>query len=272
MIELFEQDERTFDRHSSKGNQLKWKHNDSWYKADYAGYEALSEYMISNLLEKSSLSAEQFVKYDIEKIKYKNNTFIGARSSNFLKDDWQIITLERLFKNHYNRSLYESVWKIRDIGERFCFLEDEICRLTGIDDFGIYLTTLLTIDALFLNEDRHFHNIAVLMNSEGKYKLCPIFDNGASLLSDTTLDYPLSADVYEILNDHQVKAKTISSDFDEQLDAVEVVYKNAIRFSFSKKDVDRLLDGAVGYYDNDILERVRTVLYQQMRKYGYLFR
>ena len=190
---------------------------------------------------------------------------------NFLENDWQIITLERLYKNYYNKSLYESVWKIRDIDERFRFLEEEICRLTGIVDFGTYLTILLTIDALFLNEDRHFHNIAVLMNSEGKYKLCPIFDNGASLLSDTTLDYPLTTDVYEILGEGQVKAKTISNDFDEQLDAAETVYTNVIKFTFAKKDVDRLLEGAADYYDKDIIERVRTVLYQQMRKYEYLF-
>lgn len=29
------------------------------------------------------------------------------------------------------------------------------------------MNKLLTIDAFFLNEDRHMHNIAVLMNGEG---------------------------------------------------------------------------------------------------------
>ena len=36
MIELFEQDIRTENRQSSKGNQLKWLNNETWYKADYA--------------------------------------------------------------------------------------------------------------------------------------------------------------------------------------------------------------------------------------------
>ena len=35
MIELFEQQLRSFDRHSSKGNQLKWENEGVWYKADY---------------------------------------------------------------------------------------------------------------------------------------------------------------------------------------------------------------------------------------------
>lgn len=269
MIELFEQDLKTLDRHSSKGNQLKWKREDAWYKADYAGYEGLAEYMVSHLLTKSSLNEDQFVVYNLEKIKYSRNEFIGARSTDFLEDDWQIITLERLFKNQYNASFYESVWKIRDVKERFEFLENEVKRLTGIEEFGVYLTILLTIDAVFLNEDRHLHNIAVLMNHEGKFRLCPIFDNGASLLSDTTLDYPITADVYDLLG--EVKSKTISSDFDEQLDVAESIHNKAIRFFFTKKDIDKLLDGAFDYYDKDIIERVRTVLYQQMRKYGYLF-
>ena len=49
MIELFEQQLRQNDRHSSKGNQLKWENEDTWYKADYMGYEGLSEYVISRL-------------------------------------------------------------------------------------------------------------------------------------------------------------------------------------------------------------------------------
>ena len=46
MIELFEQNIRTNDRQSSKGNQLKWENEGIWYKADYTGYEGLAEYMI----------------------------------------------------------------------------------------------------------------------------------------------------------------------------------------------------------------------------------
>ena len=52
----FEQNIRTNDRQSSKGNQLKWKSEGIWYKADYTGYEGLVEYMVSHLLKKSSLA------------------------------------------------------------------------------------------------------------------------------------------------------------------------------------------------------------------------
>ena len=43
MVELFEQERREEARLSSKGNQLKWKKDGYWYKADYTGYEGLAE-------------------------------------------------------------------------------------------------------------------------------------------------------------------------------------------------------------------------------------
>lgn len=36
--------------HTSKGNQLKWKLGDQWYKADHMGYEGLSEVLVSRLV------------------------------------------------------------------------------------------------------------------------------------------------------------------------------------------------------------------------------
>ena len=60
MVELFDQNIRTQDRQSSKGNQLKWKSEGIWYKADYTGYEGLVEYMVSHLLKKSSLAENEF--------------------------------------------------------------------------------------------------------------------------------------------------------------------------------------------------------------------
>lgn len=270
MVELFEQELKTFERHSSKGNQLKWKRDNTWYKADYAGYESLSEYIVSNLLIKSSLNDNQFVRYGLEKIKYRHSSFVGTKSIDFLDEGWQIITLERLYKNECNRSLYECIWKIREVSERFSFLSDEIIRITGIKDFGRYLAILLTIDGLFLNEDRHLHNIAVLMNNNENYRLCPIFDNGAALLSDITLDYPLGTDIFELIDD--AKSKTISQSFDEQVDVAEAICGQTIQFTFTKKDIDILLNGVEEFYNKEIIERVRTLLYQQIRKYNYLFK
>ena len=102
-------------------------------------------------------------------------------------------------------------------------------RISDLADFGSSMSKLLTIDALFLNEDRHTHNIAVLLDNAGRYHYCPVFDNGAALLSDTTMDYPMSSDLNELIE--KPTAKTISQSFDEQLDIAEQLYGQHIQFS-----------------------------------------
>lgn len=80
MVELFEQNERRNDRQSSKGNQLKWEKDGIWYKADYTGYEGLAEYIVSHLLQKSTLKQQEFVLYDLEEIRYKTAMYTGVQS------------------------------------------------------------------------------------------------------------------------------------------------------------------------------------------------
>mgnify|MGYP000177542552 CR=1 FL=1 len=269
MIELFGQNIRTNRRQSSKGNQLKWENDGIWYKADYTGYEGLTEYMISHLLKKSTLAEQEFVCYDLEEIKYGTVIYNGAKSKNFLNEDWQIITLERLFHNFFGESLYKSMYRIPDHEERLRFLVQQVERMTGLQNFGVYMNKLLTIDAFFLNEDRHMHNIAVLMNGKGDYKYCPVFDNGAGLLSDTTMDYPMEQDIYQMIS--EVKSKSVSQNFDEQLDVAENLYGQNLQFLFTKKNVSDIVNNA-DMYPPEERKRVELIIYSQMNKYKYLFR
>lgn len=268
MITLFEEDIQTAERKSSKGNQLKWLCNHNWYKADYTGYEGLAEYMVSQLLFFSNLDKESFITYDTEQIQYGSTQYLGCMSRDFMPDGWQLITLERLFQNYYGKSLYRSIFLIPKVENRVSFLVEEIKKITGLEDFGKYISQLITIDALFLNEDRHTHNIAVLMDENKKFHYCPIFDNGASLLSDTTMDYPLGGNIYDDID--KVKAKTFSQDFDEQLEAVEKLYGQNLQFWFDGKDIERLLQ-AECYYSDAVKDRILKILMDRKRKYQYLF-
>jgi hypothetical protein len=268
MIELFEKEIRMQNIQSSKGNQNKWLRDDIWYKADYTGYEGLTEYVVSHLLKKSTLKEEEYQLYKTEKIKYKYVEYLGCKTNNFLKENWQIITLERLFQNRYGESLYKSLFKISNVEDRVKFLVEQIEIITGLRDFGKYLCKLITIDALFLNEDRHMHNIAVLMNSVGTYQFCPVFDNGAALLADVKLDYPLNVDTVELIK--TVRAKTFCENFDEQLDAVEKLYGQEVKFYFSENDIQALLEKEE-LYDKNEKERILEVLMYQRGKYQYLF-
>ena len=61
MVRLADRNLKEFTRQSSKGNQLKWEKEGIWYKADYTGYEGLSEYIVSALLKHSSLQPQEYV-------------------------------------------------------------------------------------------------------------------------------------------------------------------------------------------------------------------
>lgn len=269
MVELFEQNIRTNTRQSSKGNQLKWENEGIWYKADYTGYEGLAEYVISHLLKLTNLNEGEYVLYEPEQIKYKRQIYNGVRSRAFIDEDWQIITLERLFKNVYNESLTSVLWHMSDVKERLEFLVNAIKNITGLNNWGEYICRLFTIDAFFLNEDRHMHNIAVLMNGKGEYKYCPVFDNGAGLLSDTTMDYPMEQDIYQMIS--EVKSKSVSQNFDEQLDVAENLYGQNLQFLFTKKNVSDIVNSA-DMYPLEERKRVELIIYSQMNKYKYLFR
>lgn len=268
MVTLFEGDAGGPRRQSSKGNQLKWYSGEKWYKADYTGYEGLAEYIVSHLLQLSTMERETFVLYDTVKIRYDETVFLGCESEHFLPPRWHLITLERLFFLQYGESLYESIFRIREPESRAVFLVEQVEHLTGLKEFGRYLSVLLTIDALFFNEDRHTHNIAVLKDEFGKYHYCPAFDHGASLMADMKMDYPMETPLEKLYE--KPKAKTFCWDFDEQLDVVETLFGQHLKFRFTNKDVERLLKNDTEY-PAEVKKRVGELLRLQRRKYRYLF-
>ena len=98
--------------------------------------------------------------------------------------------------------------------------------------------------------------------------MCPVFDNGGTLLSDTRMDYPLGRDVYEQMG--QVRPKTFGETFEEQLEISEKLYGSNISFTYSEKDVDSALE-RLSDYNTEEKERVKEIILQTRRKYGYLF-
>ena len=147
--------------HTSKGDQLKWKIGNIWYKSDYMGYEGLSETLVSHLLQKSTLS-HPFVLYQPVRIAYRGTLRSGCSSPDFLKANQMLIPLEKLYRQNTGDSLAITLAAFSEPAERIRFLADQMEHMTGIQNFGAYLTAMLEIDAFFLNEDRHTNNIAVL--------------------------------------------------------------------------------------------------------------
>ena len=65
-------------------------------------------------------------------------------------------------------------------------------------------------------------------------------------------------------------SKTISQSFDEQMEVVSNLWGDKLKFSFTKNDVRRILNEET-FYPENVKKRVETIIYEQMRKYMYLF-
>lgn len=62
-----------------------------------------------------------------------------------------------------------------------CYSSLTVQQSCGID-ITDYLAKIFTLDYIILNEDRHFNNLALIMDDDG-FRPAPIFDNGVSLLT-----------------------------------------------------------------------------------------
>lgn len=253
--------------HTSKGDQPKWHIGHDWYKADHMGYEALSEVIVSWMLEHSTI--RNFVAYEPVMIQSSDKTYVGCRSKNFRQEDEMLLPLEKLHRAYHGIGLAKKLATIPEAEERIRYTVSFVEETTGVTGFGMYLSTLLEVDAFILNEDRHTNNIAVIRNErDGAFRLCPIFDNGLSLLSDLK-DYPLDKDLYECID--AVKAKPFCADFAEQTEAASQLYGSRLKFTFTKEQLRQSVWALEDYYGGETLNRVEKTILEQMRKYGYLF-
>ena len=108
-----------------------------------------------------------------------------------------------------------------------------------------------------------------MLNEETKeFRLCPIFDNGLSLLSDLN-DYPLTDDLYTCIE--RVQAKPFDSDHVEQVTAAEQLYGRQLTFRISHEELRSELNLLSEAYSPDILQRAERVLLEQKRKHSWLF-
>ncbi|MBQ3545436.1 MAG: hypothetical protein IJA34_10710 [Lachnospiraceae bacterium] len=265
-IDLTNIKKEKIENHTSKGNQPKWHIGNKWYKADHMGYEALAEYMVSQLLKRSNL--KNFVSYELVGIKYDGKETIGCVSENFKENYEMLIPLEKLHRQYFGIGLADAIAQ-SGVNEKIDYTVKFVEEITGLRDVGKYFSFLLAADAFFLNEDRHTNNIAVIRNEKTlEYRFAPIFDNGLALLSDTN-DYLFERDIYD--NIRKIQAKPFDVSFDVQLDAVEEMYGSYLNFNFTRKDIYEITNNLADIFDEKIIKRVEEILFEQMRKYQYFF-
>lgn len=162
---------------SSKGTQLKYFQDGIWYKQDQNGYEGRSEAFCSLLL--SCTNVESYVTYEECRINGRR----GCLSRNFLKDGEEAVTLQRLYEYSVGGQLNDAVRRQEKVADRVQYVLDFVKKAANLD-MREYFAQMMALDMVTLNIDRHFHNICLIRRQGGGYRVAPIFDNGAALLSN----------------------------------------------------------------------------------------
>lgn len=257
---------------SSKGNQEKWydQVSDRWYKLDQFGYEALAETVISTVLEQSNIQTDTpftFVRYHMERLRVHGRERTGCSSKNFLHPGQALITINRLLSSYLGKPLREKLVRLPSDKKRIAYLAEATAELTGLELFPQYLTLLFEVDALFCNDDRHLNNIAVI-EQNGKFDYCPIFDNGAGLLSNTQLS-PM--DILPPALISALQARPFNTTFTRQMNTARSLYgMQLVMPKLTTSDIREVLGPVLNYYpqrDRGIMtDRVETCILIRQRK------
>ncbi len=257
---------------SSKGNQEKWYDQASgrWYKLDQFGYEALVETVISTLLEQSNIETDTpftFVRYQMERLRVHGRERTGCSSRNFLQPGQALITVNRLLSNHLGKPLREKLIHLPSDKKRISYLAEATAELTGLSLFPQYLTLLFEVDALFCNDDRHLNNIAVIEQTE-KFDYCPIFDNGAGLLSNTQVS---QMDILPSALISVLRARPFNTTFTRQMNTARILYGTQLTMpKLTADNIREVLQPVLDYYpqrDRGIIaDRVEACILIRQKK------
>lgn len=239
---------------ASKGNQSKILENNYWYKADALGFEGMSEFVVSTMLDFTDVP---HARYELCKFKLNNREFVGCKSKNFLKSDEELISLLKVLRIEFGYDVTKIGLPLEQTIEKI--ITD--VQSLGVKGFDQYLADTLVIDALTLNDDRHFRNLALIKNNT--YSVAPIFDNGGAFLSD---EYSYNNNT----NLEDVQAKPFSIDFDEQVTAIEHIKTSQIKVPSADVILNKVKTKCLDFYTEKQFTQVERVLRARLRTYNYL--
>lgn len=258
---------------SSKGNQEKWydKETNAWYKLDRIGFEALSEAVASEILRKySNIEKElgyQIVPYHIDSVEVHKAKRNASISPNFLKEGQSIQTAYHILKRVLGPDYQKVLADEKTIPNRLKKIVDTIETISGLQNFGQYLTLLFEVDALIANEDRHLNNIAII-EENGTYQYCPLFDNGEGFMLDN-VKYPFDVETKGLMK--HLRAKPFQCRFGTLLSAARELYGTQLKITCTADEISEVIEAYLKWYQPMfrpfLKDRILDVMILQMKKY-----
>ena len=258
---------------SSKGNQEKWydTETNAWYKLDRIGFEALSEAVASEVLKKySNIETKlgfEIVPYHIDSVDVHRTKRNASVSSNFLGEGQSIQTAYHILKRVLGPDYQKVLADEKTIPNKLKKIVDTVKEISGLQDFGQYLTLLFEVDALIANEDRHLNNIAII-EENGRYQYCPLFDNGEGFMLDN-VKYPFDIETKSLMK--HLRAKPFQCRFGTLLSAARDLYGSQLEISCTPDQVSEIIEKYLEWYQPMfrpfLKERIMDVVILQMKKY-----
>lgn len=171
-----------------KGSLEKGIDGDRVYKFNHSGYEDIAEALVSEL--ESYIKGFYYIDYYLDKMDGRPCCY----SHNFRSEDKDEVTFCHVLSKSSKFREGKRKYSGKDLVK---FIEDCIFDITELD-VHLYLSNIMKLDSIILNEDRHLNNLTLWSTLEEGCFLMPVFDNGLSLLS-CLKSYPMNLPIKELI-------------------------------------------------------------------------
>jgi len=214
------------------------------------GHECINEIIVDRLLTLFDIEHLEYelINADIEIEGRTYNTYLCA-SEDFKKRSESKIALDDYYRT--NALSGESHY--------------DFCQRQGWQE---YIDTMIVIDYLILNRDRHGANIEVLRNARAHtLRIAPFFDHGISLLYSCNSDKEAAA--FDIMADKKCNNFIGSLSCQENLDLIDKEHK-PINYKLKKSDKKFLFDGLDDILSPIFIDKTWEMIYERYKVYEKL--
>ena len=255
---------------SSKGNQRKFYKDGYWFKIDNERcFEGLAEEFVS--LFCSCIYDFSYVPYKADIIVYNDEEYTGCYSYNMYNDkEVSFVSLRKIFRS--NNIPLNIFHKETSTAQNIMNTVSTVQSLTGLNIFH-YLNQLLYLDALIVNEDRHYMNIGVCLKGN-QFLIAPCFDNGSSLFC-VNWTYRKTKSFEENIKNTLSVARPFSKFYIKQIQALQSL--GAKPLFINKQKLDLLLtEYNSNIYPANKVELIKSLLrykldyFRESRLYAYV--
>lgn len=163
---------------SSKGNQRKWLVDNMYVKEQffYQGkyWKDDQVEVIASTIAKQMINSSPVAQQELCEIHHASGSITkGSCSHNFCEEDERFLSFNRLCL-----LLHEDILLYKDYKDRYQKAIEILNRVCKCGE--LYLNTMILLDYLVGNEDRHLNNFGVIATGTG-FRVAPLFDFGLGL-------------------------------------------------------------------------------------------